>query len=200
MNDIIECCICMEQIDGMKNKCVTDCGHTFHTKCLITNVSHNGFGCPYCRSEMTEKSNVDEDEEDDDDDDFFRDEFEERDSEYELRGMRMMFQLNETGQINEEEIEAEETYANEQEESEESNEDTEVPVSFIQEKLKRIKIDYDDLLKAYILENFQTGNNVEMYNTARSVYGKLNAIIEMYKYETSNQARNAEATNTETSN
>ena len=45
-----ECSICLENIDGVSNKVVTDCGHTFHCKCLMTNVSFNGFGCPFCRN------------------------------------------------------------------------------------------------------------------------------------------------------
>lgn len=49
-----ECPICMEKIEGDNNKLTTECGHIFHTSCLMTNVSKNGFDCPYCRSIMVE--------------------------------------------------------------------------------------------------------------------------------------------------
>jgi len=50
-----ECSICLECIEGDKNQVITDCGHCFHTNCLMKNVSHNGFGCPYCRTVMAEE-------------------------------------------------------------------------------------------------------------------------------------------------
>jgi hypothetical protein len=56
-----ECPICFEVIEGEKNKVITECGHIFHTNCLMKNVSHNGFGCPYCRSIMAEKQENDSD-------------------------------------------------------------------------------------------------------------------------------------------
>lgn len=48
-----ECPICFELIDKV-NSLTTECGHTFHTSCLMKNVAHNGFGCPYCRKAMAE--------------------------------------------------------------------------------------------------------------------------------------------------
>ena len=63
-----ECSICLENIDGVSNKVVTDCGHTFHCKCLMTNVSFNGFGCPFCRNVMAEEKDDDDEEEGEDDD------------------------------------------------------------------------------------------------------------------------------------
>ena len=57
-----ECPICMDCISGNVNCVVTECGHKFHTNCLMTNVAHNGFGCPYCRAVMAEEP---EDEEED---------------------------------------------------------------------------------------------------------------------------------------
>ena len=47
-----ECPICMDVLSGTKNIVTTECGHCFHTNCLMTSVAHNGFGCPYCRTEM----------------------------------------------------------------------------------------------------------------------------------------------------
>ena len=53
--EIPECPICLCDIDGPNNKVVTECGHTFHCSCLMQNVAHNGFGCPYCRTAMAEE-------------------------------------------------------------------------------------------------------------------------------------------------
>ena len=49
-----ECSICLENIIGVSNKVVTDCGHTFHCKCIMTNISFNGFSCPFCRNAMAD--------------------------------------------------------------------------------------------------------------------------------------------------
>jgi hypothetical protein len=73
----------MGELSGDRNRVTTECGHQFHTKCLLSNVAYNGFGCPYCRSEMVEESvanqqHEDDDEEDDEDDD---DEDDDEDSE-----------------------------------------------------------------------------------------------------------------------
>lgn len=49
-----DCSICMSEI-GDKNRVVTDCGHMFHASCLMQHVSHNGYGCPYCRNNMVKE-------------------------------------------------------------------------------------------------------------------------------------------------
>ena len=64
---VIECPICMDPIETTRNCTTTECGHCFHTKCLMTSVAHNGFGCPYCRTRMADEV-ADEDSEYDDDD------------------------------------------------------------------------------------------------------------------------------------
>jgi len=74
----VECCICYETI-GKTNNCVTECGHAFCFKCLMSAMSYNAV-CPYCRADLVDKKEGDEeaednnseyesDEEDDDDDD-----------------------------------------------------------------------------------------------------------------------------------
>jgi hypothetical protein len=47
-----ECPICFDEINETKNNTITDCGHKFHTSCLMKNISLNGFGCPYCREQL----------------------------------------------------------------------------------------------------------------------------------------------------
>jgi len=102
--EVIECPICLSEIEGNNNKVTTECGHTFHCKCLMTNVAHNGFACPYCRSVMIDDVY---DSEDDEDEDENREDDEDEDEEVDddsvsvagpgleshlLRGMRWMFQ------------------------------------------------------------------------------------------------------------
>lgn len=45
-----ECPICMDAIDMAKNCATTECGHCFHTSCLVRNVKVNGMNCPCCRT------------------------------------------------------------------------------------------------------------------------------------------------------
>jgi hypothetical protein len=122
--ELSECPICMVEIVGSTNRVTTECGHEFHTKCLLSNIAYNGFGCPYCRSEMVEESvanhlheddddddNDGDDEDEDEDDDGNDDEIEESDI---LRGMRFMLQRV-TGEIltNEDDTQDEDDYENE---------------------------------------------------------------------------------------
>ena len=64
-----ECPICLEEIVGLKNRITTDCGHTFHCRCLLTNIAHNGFGCPFCRAELADEVQDSDDDEYDSDED-----------------------------------------------------------------------------------------------------------------------------------
>jgi hypothetical protein len=95
-----ECSICMEVIISNINICTTECGHCFHSNCLIKNISHNGFGCPYCRKMLAEKplKMVDLDIEDDDNGEegevVNHIDVQEQDyiyNDYELRGFRWLF-------------------------------------------------------------------------------------------------------------
>lgn len=62
-----DCPICMEVVQTNINCVITECGHTFHTRCLLTNIVHNGFGCPYCRTEMVPEELLQEEEDDEED-------------------------------------------------------------------------------------------------------------------------------------
>lgn len=53
-----ECPICYECISQEKNTSTTDCGHCFHTTCLLKSCSINGFNCPMCRNNMTSKKST----------------------------------------------------------------------------------------------------------------------------------------------
>jgi len=76
-----ECPICLCDIEGPNNQVTTECGHSFHCSCLMQNVAHNGFDCPYCRTAMAQdvydsdddysrgSEYYDDDDDDDDEDD-----------------------------------------------------------------------------------------------------------------------------------
>ena len=51
----LTCPICMDDIFQHANNFMrTECGHCFHSSCLIKNIDHNGFDCPYCRAMLIE--------------------------------------------------------------------------------------------------------------------------------------------------
>jgi Ring finger domain len=81
-----ECCICWEVI-GKTNNCVTECGHAFCFKCLVTAMAHNPENqvCPYCRSTLVESP---KNEEDDDDDSEWNSDDEDEDDDDEEEGER----------------------------------------------------------------------------------------------------------------
>ena len=86
----IECPICFDAIEGETNKLVTECGHIFHTNCLMKNVSHNGFGCPYCRSIMAEK--IDESDSDSESESEWSEIEDDTEENNALEGMRILFE------------------------------------------------------------------------------------------------------------
>ena len=67
-NDILKmsCPICYETIAEEKNRVITECGHCFHTSCLMKHAAMNGFGCPYCREQMSDYVSPQSEEIDDD--------------------------------------------------------------------------------------------------------------------------------------
>lgn len=58
-NDDATCPICFEIFESYSvNYMSTQCGHKFHSTCLLKNVSKNGFSCPYCRHDMIGRNNI----------------------------------------------------------------------------------------------------------------------------------------------
>jgi len=78
----VECCICYETI-GKTNNCVTECGHAFCFKCLMSAMTYNAV-CPYCRADLVDKQQEEEDEEaEDDNSEYMSDEEDDEDDENE---------------------------------------------------------------------------------------------------------------------
>ena len=73
----MDCPICMDIIDLNNNYTKTECGHMFHSSCLMKNIAHNGLNCPCCRNVMAEEPEeeyIDEGEYDDEGEDDDEDE------------------------------------------------------------------------------------------------------------------------------
>ena len=68
-----ECPICLDELDAVKNRATTECGHCFHTSCLVKHAVLTNIVCPLCRNDLAdipeEEYESDDDEEDDSDDD-----------------------------------------------------------------------------------------------------------------------------------
>ena len=184
------CPICLENIDAVKNKTTTDCGHIFHTSCIMKNVAHNGFGCPYCRTVMAENPHTHDDEETQDYTYLDIDETED----YILRGMRFMFQRAEGEDFDEEDIE-EEDYDQEQldENSEtetiDAEDDLRHPARYnhsyesVAAKLAAKNVSPENILKA-LLYNFSAYRNNEEYEMIDShITDTIMDILSVPEYE-----------------
>ena len=159
-----ECPICLDNIEDMCNKVITECGHIFHCSCLMKNVNHNGFKCPCCRSKMTEETNSESDDESDEDDEIIG--FDEN----VLTSFRMFHQ-----QINGEELESE---SEELEELEvEELEEPKPDVTYVSQKLIERNITFEDLVKNIL---YQEHNNDEYELRSAEVYGQFRAVISQF--------------------
>jgi len=174
--EIIECPICMDQIEGEKNKVTTECGHCFHTSCLMKNVAHNGFGCPYCRDAMAEEpadNNSDEEY-----DEFSIDE-EEEGPDYNdnvLRGARWLFQRAEGEELDDDEDSV-------LDEEEDDDEQVDKPsVEYIVQKLIQRRVTMADVVKSILLVDHPEYQNDESVERAdNDLFGKLRIIISNYQ-------------------
>jgi len=165
-----ECPICMDNIEDMCNKVITECGHIFHCSCLMKNVNHNGFKCPCCRSKMADESDGDSDDESDGESDEERIEF----GENVLTSFRMFHQ-----QINGEDLEEEPEEIEEVEEVEEVEEPEEPKpdATYVSQKLIECGITFEDLVKNIL---YQEHNNDDYERRSAEVYGKFRSVISQF--------------------
>ena len=49
-----ECPICYDEITNKANKTITECGHCFHSSCLIKHAILTNTGCPMCRQQLAD--------------------------------------------------------------------------------------------------------------------------------------------------
>ena len=175
-NAVNECPICMEPIDMNKNCLTTECGHCFHTSCLMTSVAHNGFGCPYCRTKMAEEV-VDEDSEYDDEEEIY-----EQYDDYVLRGLRF-FNNNLNGEEHDQEdLDDESEDTEDAEEEDEDEEDTRPPpVSYVAQKLAEQGVTTEDLLKAILcsVNNYESEYE-DFERVENEIFGRVQTILNNY--------------------
>ena len=181
MSAPIDCPICMDCIESTTKNCVTtECGHCFHTNCLMQSVAHNGFGCPYCRTKMAEEV---EDEEtiysDEEDIEMF--------DEDALRGFRF-FWNNLNGEEHDEDDEADEQQLEEWAEMAASNNeesDYNVPsIEFISQKLREQGVTFEQIIHMICNldhEEYSDEETAERFNG--DLFGKIRIIVSNYTPE-----------------
>lgn len=181
MTQNCECPICLDIIEGNKNCLTTECGHAFHTSCLMTSIAHNGFGCPYCRTAMAEVPEEEEEEEEEDDEE---EEEDEMFNDYALLGFRM-FHSNVIGEaLNPDDLEEEDEFEADLEEAEEEDGESVPSSEFIVQKLVEQGITMEHLVKSLLggcHEEYQ--NNDEYSRVDDELFGKMRIIISNFTPE-----------------
>ena len=180
MSSQTECPICMEEIVLTKNCVTTECGHCFHTNCLMTSVAHNGFACPYCRAAMAQAVNDDDDEyaEDEDDDSLY--DFE--DNEDALRGFRFFFNNINSEEPEEADVAAEDVMNAYQQELVEQQ--RAIPsIAVVTQKLVEQGVTIEQLVKALLLDHEEYESDDSLERTDDELFGKVRMIISNYTPE-----------------
>lgn len=180
LNQVIECPICMDAIDGLCNKVVTECGHAFHCSCLMQNAAHNGFGCPYCRTTMAETPAAEEDEDDEYDEDDEEESILDDDA---LTSFRMFHQRINGEEVEEEEPEEWESVDDDEDEDENEAESSWPESDYMAQKLVERGITFEDLVKNILLhEHGIFGGQYQVYERRSSeVYGQFRAVITQFR-------------------
>jgi hypothetical protein len=169
----------------------------------MKNVSHNGFGCPYCRATMAEAQPNGDDESDYSE---YTDIEEDMYDDYSLRGMRWMFQRAEGEELDDDaddEIEGDTPVLQVPEEREEGeveedsdDEEEDVPTAeFIAYKLERSRVTMEMLVKAMLaLDHDEYADNREYNEMESNIFGRLRTIISNYRpQDQAEMERNIEA-------
>jgi hypothetical protein len=178
-----ECPICLDDIFVTSNHVTTECGHTFHTSCLMKNVAHRGFACPCCRTTMAEEPENDDNdvyhysnrnqEDEDEDDEFEYDRFDD----IALRGFRF-FMNNLEGT----EHEHEDILEEQEDMEEEDSVDTPKPTpAFIVQKLMEQGVTMEDLVKSMLKDHEEYNDEEEEYmQIDDDLFGKFRIVISNY--------------------
>jgi hypothetical protein len=179
-----DCPICMEVFTGVLNVVVTECGHKFHTNCLMTSVAHNGFGCPYCRAKMAEEI---EDSDDEDEDDMSIDsedqEALDREENRALGGVRWLF-----NRANDEELssvyDGEDEDSDSEDEDEEEDQEPKPSAAFIAKKLTEQGVTVEHMVKSMLLSHEEYGNEDEAFSRVDDeLFGKIRILITNFQPE-----------------
>lgn len=185
MNACKECPICMDAIDFAKNCVTTDCGHCFHTSCLMSNVAHNGFGCPYCRASMAEEPESDG--EDDETQSWYSDEADDQElyDDYALRGLRFMTDNLEGNSHDILDVHDENEYENESRAI--AEEETNLPnANYIMQKLIDQGVTMEHLVMVLMNDHAEfegTRFTRDIEDKDSQIFGKMRMIISNYSPE-----------------
>lgn len=182
-----ECPICMDAIDMAKNCVTTECGHCFHASCLMSNVAHNGFGCPYCRTAMAEEPQ--DDDEDDDENTWTGASYEEEEeaiNDHALRGLRFMTNNLEGVEHDILDIHDENEYAETEAQNLNQNEDTQEDprpsASYIADKLSQQGITMEHLVKCALLNHQEYDDCCDDFDRIdNDIFGKIRILISNYR-------------------
>ena len=177
MSAPIECPICMDPIELCKNCVTTECGHQFHTSCLMKSVAHNGFACPYCRDEMAEEPEEDESEEDENS--YYS--YDDYDLDDSLRGLRFFWNNLNSEEHDPEDVRDEEDLIVLSQERVHVRAETTPPVEYLAKKLAE-QISYTDLVKAYIQDYDEYNycyDDLSLCNN--KIFGKVQAELARYR-------------------
>ena len=170
MSAILECPICMDDINVTNNCITTECGHCFHASCVMRNVAQNGFACPMCRTAMAEYA---------DDEDYVEDNFSLVDQrtpdDYALRGLRL-FMDNVEGVAHDREDELEE------------REEEEEPVlpepAYIAQKLQEQGTTMEDLVKILLREYEEYDDRDRQFESVDDrIWGQMRILIDSYEVQ-----------------
>ena len=190
----MDCPICMENIQEniSINKTTTECGHCFHTSCLMKNIAHNGFGCPYCRNILAEiQSNskeiniIEEEEQEEEQEEINNIDQDYRFNDYELRAFRWLFNRANGNEIEiyENEKPYEEVYIDVYNEAEEIRNSL-IPSSYIKKRMMKKKITYDQLLgHIFYVYNHNYSLSYENEDSFKKVFTTICEIENTYKFD-----------------
>ena len=183
MSAPIDCPICMDCIESTTKNCVTtECGHCFHTNCLMQSVAHNGFGCPYCRSTMAEVPEEEEsvwshEEEEEEEEEMF--------DEDALRGFRFFWNLL-NGEEHDEDDDADEQqleeWADRAARENEDEIDPNVPsIDFVAQKLQDQGVTFEQLVKVICQTDHEEYEDDEAAErVGNELFGKIRIIVSNY--------------------
>lgn len=181
-----DCPICMDVIDINKNCVTTECGHCFHASCLMANVAHNGFDCPYCRTAMAEEPENDDETEATmsyEDEEYVDEELYD---DYALRGLRFMTNNLEGVQhdildVHDEREDEEEAAA------QQTNDEAKPSASFITNNLISQGVTMEQLVKCLLLNHEEYQNEDELDTLDNDIFGKMRIIISNFRPENQDQ-------------
>ena len=185
--DSSSCPICMDDIISNTNCVTTECGHCFHASCLMTNVAHNGFGCPYCRTVMAEEQEDDDSEYNVVSDDGLSDDDDENEEENALRGFRLFFNRVEGTQVEQSDLDEEYNFgtALEEEAAEEAAEAAAAAaaapsVDAVVKTLKDQGVTYEQMVRLILYHDHKEYDFLDADRFTDELFGKIRIMVSNY--------------------